>query len=201
MNKFVLILAVSLVGFAANAQSSYDKQPNERIWGSDENTALEDADWNQVIRSCQYWVDNKENSQINPHAQNISCKLTTNGIEQVRVVEREKTYVTDSNLEAGSSNGKGNQRSERSQRKPRVDTVKIMCPVIQPVQRKYRFDFSVSCEDVAKGIWHSKIQLCEDRWLSQFSNIQDPAEMRNALEPYLVDKICTGDEIIDCSTK
>lgn len=172
----------------------------ERIWGSDESQALEDAEWEKVVRSCRHWVNNRENSQIKPDAQNISCQLRTNGIEQVGVIEKEKTFVTDSMLIAGASNGKGEQRSESAQQKSSVEKVAVICPVMQQIERRFRFDFSISCEDVARSNYSSKIQLCEDFWLSKFAHLEGE-ERAKCMEPYFVSKTAHGEKLIDCSSK
>ncbi len=186
------------------AQAPYPGQAtpqDDYVWGHDESRALEDADWGKVVRSCKQWVSNRENSQIKPAAQNISCTLTSRGMEQVGSVNRDKTYVTDSTLTAGASNGKGNQRSETSQQQSSVDTVSVTCPIIQEVQRRYRFDTSISCEDIAESKWESKIDLCNDVWLSKVAGATTRQERQAQLDPYLIDKTPMGDKLVDCSTK
>lgn len=122
-------------------------------------------------------------------------------MEQVGTVNKDKTYTTDTTLTAGASNGKGNQRSETSQQQSSVDTVSVTCPVMQEVQRRYRFDTSISCEDIAESKWNDKIELCNDVWLSKVQSAATAQEKRAQLEPYLIDKAPMGDKMIDCSSK
>lgn len=203
MKNIVILLSslVAVTALGAPQSASSFAQQEEKVWGSDEATALQDADWAKVVRSCSHWVQNRENSQIKPASQNISCVLRTNGMEQVGTIAKEKTYTTDSVLTAGASSGKGEQRSETSQRAATVDTISVMCPVVQQVERKFRFDVSISCEDVAQAKWQDKIELCEDLWLAKCNGATTREEKQKLLEPYLIDKTLIGEKLVDCSSK
>lgn len=197
MRKSLIFVATALLASAAYGQDQDYNQPP--VWGSDEHIALEDADWQRVVQSCQTWVQNRETSQINPADQQISCQLSKVGREQVGIKEVPKTYVTDSSLVAGASNGKGTQRSEQSQQRSETNTAYVMCPIVQDVKRVYRTDLTLSCEEVAAGYYQSKVQICQERWLDQLP--ESPLERKEALAPYQVNEVCISEAMVDCSYK